>query len=370
MKKFIFIYLALSLVACGRQATDSLDAPTSFFDSWIPPNIQGQDRLAFQQAMSLVTPEQRNDFTLITLDGRILTNRPETKPNIQSTLLHAEQVRGNIFRYKENGAAFIAPKDTDLLNAGLQPLALPVCSSGSTTGAFYRSISKPGPGGTVGLLNYWTAAKATVTLPTSLTVAVNSGKQLETPYVLLGGWGSNDSGIAMDAGLQGNRKQDPTTGAVTWQWQIFFKSGTTTATSTSAVRFANGQDVDLSLLIYPSAGIGSSMVGILVASGGGQTVSVQNNASGWTSNGIRNVMKHGSFLAQNTTTLNGSGYGVTTWQNLFIGGYTGTRYPYGSNYVNWSGNGQYQCFNPDAARISLSDISIRDYLEEITISMR
>ena len=193
-----------------------------------------------------------------------------------------------------------------------------------------------------------------------------SQSQLETPYILLGGWGNNSDGLPIDAGLQGNYKS----ATKTWEWQLFFKVGATTATTAtnSALRFQNGQTVDLTFSVYRKSA--TLITAQVTASSNGQTTAAQLPVIGWNTNGSLNVMKRLTGIAQSASNYStGSQLSETIWQNLQIGGTTGTFPNVTSQYLNWNGQGVLQCFNPNTSKVSLDAFSIWDYFEAISISL-
>jgi hypothetical protein len=279
--------------------------------------------------------------------------------------LATEEVAPNTYRFKETGEVFYTIQECTDQN-GASARAAPTCSTGANTGPYYRSMSRPGAGSGAGLLNYWTASRAAVTLPTSVTVKRKSdGTNAETVYVILGGWGNNtDNSSATDAGLQCNLKQ----GSSACQWQIFLKSGSNTATSTSALRFTPGQTVNLTFQVYRRSA--TVVEASIVASANGQSVATQVAATGWNTSGFNNVMKRLTGIAaasgQTTVTTVGSSVSTTSWDSIQIGGTQGTYPALTTSFLNWYGYGNLQCFNP-SSRVYLGDLSVWDAFEDVII---
>ncbi len=368
---FKFLPTALVLAACGGQvnAPQGNLSELNAVEKRIDPSIQGPDRILLKQAMLLVPENQRESFTLITEDGRAISNKGLKAASVVQ-VLHPVQVAGSLYKYIETGQTFVLPDSIPVTAQSLREQSV-VCSDGANTGGFYRSMSKPGTGTAGNQLHYWTAAQSDVILPTSINIKYNptTHVQTETPYVLLGGWGADNLNNGVDAGLQANLKY--ANGQISYEWQIFLKVGATLAPSSSAVRFGNGQDVLLNLVVAPATTTATTSTAYLSASSGGQSVSVQLAAPGWTTTGATNVMKRLTGIAQNSTAQNGSSLGTTTWQNIKIGGYKNITPPFfTTNLVDWNGNGRYQCFNPNAFDVTLSDISIWDYFEDVSIAMQ
>jgi hypothetical protein len=367
VKRFLLPSITLFIIAaCSSQPSPVSDpSQPSGRSPAIDPSIQGTDRDLLTQAMLFVPEKQRENFTLTTDDGRIISNKPQLLRG--TTALTSEYVSGNTYKYTQTDQQFAVVNDRLRDPAGISPMAAPTCTLGSNTGPFYRSSSKPGPGGAAGLLNYWTAAKAQVILPSTIKVATNlSQNPTETPYVLLGGWGNNNDGLPVDAGLQGNYKKATNT----WEWQLFLKVSSTTATTASnaTLRFKNGQAVDLTFTVYRKS---STEINVQIsASANGQTTAAQLSAPGWSTNGSQNIMKRLTGIAQASSNFtNGSKLTETIWQNLQIGGTSGTFPTVTAQYINWNNQGKLQCFNPNSTKVSLDAFSIWDYFEAISINL-
>ena len=107
----------------------------------------------------------------------------------------------------------------------------------------------------------------------------------------------------------------------------------------------------------------SSIIAAGTINGANQAV-VVNGGSGWDPNGVGNVMKCVTSIAQKSGQQNlssGAGVSEVVWYNMTLGGT--------SSAADWSGNTQYHCFYPDQNKVYLNPDSFVDYLEYVTIQL-
>lgn len=109
--------LAFLLTACGTTLpeADAGAEDLSIYDQWIPPEIQGDDQLNFIRVLSQLPPNDRDNLTMTTVDGRVLTNRKGVSPfSLQNTLLTMEHIGVNRYRHIQTGEEFQVMNDGSL----------------------------------------------------------------------------------------------------------------------------------------------------------------------------------------------------------------------------------------------------------------
>ncbi|WP_440118274.1 hypothetical protein [Paenibacillus sp. QZ-Y1] len=298
----------------------------------IDSSITGNEREVIADVMARLDEEDRGNVIYVAEDGAIYSNKMELK----ATTEVYDLVDKNTYR-SASGKELVGPGvSTNEFSASavrddiqISPTAeAPTPSGGS--GPYRRVFSNNG----------YNWLSTYVTIPGAPYVRGNVST--DTPYVYLGGWGSNGNGI--DAGLQYSTAFD--------NW-----SPTTLANGAmvpSNTRYRSGQDIYMKFYVTNPNECTLAVSGITTSGEQLTTTIVRSGVSGWDKSGTGMRVKRMTTIGQKPENMNtGSTIKNVRWHDITVGYYSGSNLIYNS----W-GSGQTGGYHSvPSSKVSVNYIS-------------
>ncbi|KOY17049.1 YrpD family protein [Paenibacillus xylanivorans] len=298
----------------------------------IDSSITGNEREVIADVMARLDEEDRENVIYVTEDGAIYSNKIELKATTE------------IYDLVDNNT-YQSPTGKELVGPGIptDAFSVPPVSDNtliSPTAESPSPIGGSGPYRRVFSNNGYNWLSTYVTIPGAPYV---TGKvTTDTPYVYLGGWGSNGNGI--DAGLQYSTAFDnwaPTTLA----------NGSMVPSNT---RYRSGQDIYMKFYVTNPNECTLAVSGITTSGDQLTTTIVRSGVSGWDKSGTGMRVKRMTTIGQKPENMNtGSYIKNVRWHDITLGYYSGSNLIYSS----W-GSGQTGGYHSvPADKVSVNYIS-------------